>query len=42
MEAQEQKQLHAKQSAVLFNQHHHIHLVCVTAVRNPQRQMKRI
>lgn len=35
MEAQEQKHLQAKQSAVLFSQHHQIHLVCVMAVRNP-------
>lgn len=34
MEAQEQKQLQAKQSAVVFSQHHQIHLVCATAVRN--------
>lgn len=35
MEAQEQKQLQAMQSAVLFSQHHQIHLVCLTAVRSP-------
>lgn len=31
MEAQQQKQLQAKQSAVVFSQHHHIHLVRVRA-----------
>lgn len=40
MEAQEQKQLQAKQDTVFFSQHHQIHLVGVTAVRNPRWQMK--
>lgn len=37
MEAQEQKQLQAKQSAVLLSQHHHIHLVCVGEKPKPNR-----
>lgn len=42
VEAQQQKQLQAEQSAVVFSQHHHIHLVRVRPLRQKLQNRTRI
>lgn len=42
MEAQQQKQLQARQSAVVFSQHHHIHLVRVSPLRTKLHRKLRV